>query len=413
MKNKLAALCIALAVSAFGQLKAQTSTDEVVTDSSAVESVKYQQMNRLGLLDDTRSELIRKCLNHLTESIADDDKEKVYNLKEYALTLEDSVYLPLMPRDMWLIDLYLNRFNDFLNDIVALDSAREAELAPKIIFRSNLYYVLHGKVSENLDAIKQAAHADANLAETDKDFINVFLKQLETTPNNHMDIMNYESAQFLEKHPDSQYNNYVKRNLTYKYVKDTDGFQLDYAIGGGVNFLSGGITDWFDMGKGSIQMGLRFGAKRWEISWQFVAMFENTPKKDITFSNGAVWGKGEEWNALSNQFCLGRQIPLNEKWTVIPRIGFSYIIFNAPYDHNNKNNSLNEQKLISFMPTIGAEISYDKFFFESNMPCFWGPALRLNFQPIKTEIEGKTVYGATTTLSFVVKFGICEEKRVY
>ena len=65
------------------------------------------------------------------------------------------------------------------------------------------------------------------------------------------------------------------------------------------------------------------------------------------------------------------------------------------------------------MPTIGAEISYDKFFFESNMPCFWGPALRLNFQPIKTEIEGKTVYGATTTLSFVVKFGICEEKRVY
>ena len=410
MKNILATLYIVLAAALFGQLRAQTISDEIITDSTSIDSVKYRQMSELGLLDDTRSDLIKKCLNHLAESIAEDDKEKVYNLKEYALTLEDSVYLPLTPREVWLIDIYLNRFDDFLNDLVALDSAREAELGPKIIFRTNLYYVVREKVSKNLADIKQVYHTDSHLTETDKDFIDVCLKQLETTPNNHMDIMNRESAQFLEKHPDSQYNNYVKQSITYKFVKDPDGYQLDYAIGGGVNFLSGGITDWFDMGKGSIQMEIRFGVKRWEFSWQFVGMFDNKPKKDITFSNGYVWKKGEKWNVLSNQFCLGRQIQLNEKWTVVPRIGLSYITFNTPYANNNKSN---DQKLTSFMPTIGAEISYDKFFFDGNMPCFWGPALRLTVQPIRTIIEEKAVSGAMTTLSLVVKFGLCEPKRVY
>lgn len=410
MKNKLAALCIVLAAALFGQLRAQTISDEIITDSTSIDSVKYRQMSELGLLDDTHSDLIKKCLNHLTESIAEDDKEKVYNLKEYALTLEDSVYLPLTPREVWLIDIYLNRFDDFLNDLVALDSAREAELGPKIIFHTNLYYVVHSKVSDNLNAIKQTAHADANLTETDKAFIDVFLKQFVTNPDNYVNIMNRESDQFLQNHPNSKYDYYVRQNLSYKFIKDPDGFQFDCALGGGVNFLSGGITDWFDMGKGSIQMEIRFGVKRWEFSWQFVGMFDNKPKKDITFSNGYVWKKGEKWNVLSNQFCLGRQIQLNEKWTVVPRIGLSYITFNTPYANNNKSN---DQKLTSFMPTIGAEISYDKFFFDGNMPCFWGPALRLTVQPIRTKIGEKSIFGAMTTLSLVVKFGLCEAKRVY
>lgn len=413
MKNKLAALCIVLAAALFGQLRAQTISDEIITDSTAIDSVKYRQMSELGLLDDTRSDLIKKCLNHLTESIAEDDKEKAYNLKEYALTLEDSVYLPLTPREVWLIDLYLNRFDDFLNDLVALDSAREAELGPKIIFRTNLYYVVHSKVSDNLNAIKQTAHADANLTETDKAFIDVFLKQFVTNPDNYVNIMNRESDQFLQNHPNSKYDYYVRQNLSYNYIKDPDGFQFDCALGGGVNFLSGEITDWFDMGKGSVQMGFRFGVKRWEISWQLVGMFGDAPKKNIKFSNGAVWKKGEIGTAISNIFCIGRLIPLNEKWTVVPRVGVNYTEFDAPHDHDNEDNPLNDQKLTSFMPTIGAEISCDKLLLDGGISGFLGPALRLNIQPIRTKIEGKTIYGATTTISLVLRIGFCEPKRVY
>lgn len=413
MKNKLAALCIVLAAALFGQLRAQTISDEIITDSTSIDSVKYRQMSELGLLDDTRSDLIKKCLNHLAESIAEDDKEKVYNLKEYALTLEDSVYLPLTPREVWLIDLYLNRFDDFLNDLVALDSAREAELGPKIIFRTNLYYVVHSKVSDNLNAIKQTAHADANLTETDKAFIDVFLKQFVTNPDNYVNIMNRESDQFLQNHPNSKYDYYVRQNLSYKYIKDPDGFQFDCALGGGVNFLSGEITDWFDMGKGSVQMGFRFGVKRWEISWQLVGMFGDAPKKNIKFSNGAVWKKGEIGTSISNIFCIGRLIPLNEKWTVVPRVGVNYTEFDAPHDHDNEDNPLNDQKLTSFMPTIGAEISCDKLLLDGGISGFLGPALRLNIQPIRTKIEGKTIYGATTTISLVLRIGFCEPKRVY
>ena len=412
MKNKLSALCIVLAATAFGQLMAQTATDEVVTDSSAVESVKYQQMNRLGLLDDTRSDLIKKCLNHLAESIADDDKEKVYNLKEYALTLEDSVYLPLPPRELWLIDLYLNRFDDFLNDVVALDSARDAELGPKIIFNSNLYYVVHGKVSDNLEAIKQTAHADASLTETDKDFIDVFLRQLETTPNNHIDIMNRESGQFLKNHPDSRYDYYVKQNLTYKFVKDPDGFQFEVAVGAGMSVLASGITDWFNTVPATFDCDITYAINRYEVSFHFVV----SPcelKQSFRFDDGEVWMPKFDGNIGNYQLFVGRYFPLKHNFMFIPRVGLGLTEILPICDRDNKDNSLKDERLRSILPALGAEIRYEKMFFDGNMPCFWGPALRLTVQPIRTKIEGEAVSGAMTTLSLVVKFGFCDAKRVY
>ena len=412
MKTKIATLCIALAVSAFGQLKAQTAADEFTIDSSAVESVKYQQMSRLGLLDDTRSDLIKKCLNHLAESIADDDKEKVYNLKEYALTLEDSVYLPLMPREVWCIDLYLNRFDDFLNDLVALDSAREAELGPKIIFNSNLYYVVREKLTKNLDDLKQAYHADSHLTETDKDFIDVFVKQLETTPNNHVDVMNRESARFLEKHPDSQYNYYVKQSLTYKFVKDPDGSYFDVAMGPGISVLSGRLADWFSTGPATFDWDMSFGDNRYDFSFQFtVSPCES--KKTFLIDDDVQWETGGEGNIVNFQFLFGRHFPISQKFLFIPHIGCAYTEIEPIYKRDDKEDPLNDKKLRSFMPTIGAEMRYEKLFFDGNMPCFWGPALRLTVQPIKTTIGEKSVFGAVTTLSLVVKFGLCEAKRVY
>ncbi len=412
MKNKLAALCIVLAAALFGQLRAQTISDEIITDSTSIDSVKYRQMSELGLLDDTRSDLIKKCLNHLAESIAEDDKEKVYNLKEYALTLEDSVYLPLTPREVWLIDIYLNRFDDFLNDLVALDSAREAELGPKIIFRTNLYYVIREKVSKNLADIKQVYHADSHLTETDKDFIDVCLKQLETTPSNHMDIMNRESAQFLEKHPDSQYNNYVKQSLTYKFVKDPDGSYFDVAMGPGISVLSGRLADWFSTGPATFDWDMSFGDNRYDFSFQFTVS-PCQSKKSFLFDNDVQWETGGDGNIINIQFLFGRHFPISQKFLFTPHIGCAYTEIEPIYKRDDKENPLNDKKLRSFMPTLGAEIRYEKLFFDGNMPCFWGPALRLTVQPIRTKIGEKSIFGAMTTLSLVVKFGLCEPKRVY
>lgn len=412
MKNKIAILCLMLAAM-FGQLKAQTTAEDIIIDSTAVDRIKLQQMNRLGLLDDTRSDLIKKCLSHLVESIADDDKDLVYNLKEYALTLEDSVYLPLTPRELWLIDLYLNRFDDFLNDVVTLGSAREAEPVIKTVFVTDIYYVVLKKVVKNLDAIKQTAHADSRLTETDKDFIDVFLKQFEPNIGNYIKTMNRESNMFLEKHPDSKYDYYVKRNLTYQFTKDFEGMFLDVSMGAGLCLLSGGITDWFETSKGAFQCDISVGYRRWELSWQFVGLFGNIPKKDISFSDEAVWKKGESSNAATSQFCIGRLFPLNEKWVFIPRVGLGYTAFYSPYDHDNKDNPLNDQQLTSIMPTIGAEIRYEKFFLDNYQGCFWSPILRFSVQPIRTEIEETVTYGAITTLSAVFKIGLCDTKRVY
>lgn len=401
MKTQIAACCIVLMMTVFGELKAQT----IVTNCI--------DMEQSVLLDDTRIDLIKKCLNHLAESIVDGDKEKVYNLKEYALTLEDSTYLPLLPRELWLIDLYLYSFDDFLNDVVALDSAREASISDKIIFRSDLYRIVLQKVIENLDNIKQTAHNEPRLTETDKDFIDVFAKQMETEPSNRINIMNKESNNFLKNHPNSEYDYFVKRNLTYKFEKDFDGMSLDVSIGPGLCILSGEITDWFERCKGAFQCDIALGVLRYELSWNFVGMFDNTAKQDITFPNGSVWEEGKSWSALTHQFCIGRYFPLNHNLVFIPRVGVGYSEFLAPYDHDDKENPLNNQKLKSVMPCFGAEIKYEKVFQDNAQTAYFGPVLRLSVQPIRTEIEGNVTYGAITTLSAVFKIGMCGSKRVY
>ena len=413
MKPKPILWCV-IFMTIFNGVIAQTGTQDICEDSIItipVESVT-NDLERLGLLNDTRSDLIKKCLNHLAESIADDDKEMVYNLKEYALTLEDSVYLPLAPRELWCIDLYLNRFDNFLNDVVALDSAREAELAPKILFRTNLYYVVHNKVSDNLAAIKQAAHADANLTETAKAFIDVFLKQFDANPNNYVNIMNRESGQFLKNHPNSRYDYYVKQNLSYKFVKDPDGFQFEVGEGAGMSVLSGRLADWFSTGPATFDGDMSFGFKRYEFSFQFtVSPCES--KKSFSFDDDVQWKTGGGGNIANIQFLFGRYFPINQKFVFVPHVGFAYTEIRPIYKRDDKENPVNDKKLRSFMPTIGAELRYEKLFFDSNMPCFWGPALRLTVQPIRTKIEGKAVSRALTTLSLIVKFGLCEAKRVY
>ena len=415
MKTKIAVCCLALMVAVFGQLKAQTIADEIATDSTATDRIRVMKMGQLGLLDDTRSDLIKKCLSHLAESIADDDKEKTYNLKEYALTLEDSVYLPLMPRELWLIDLYLNRFDDFLNDVVALDSAREAELGPKIIFNTNLYYVVHTKVTKNLAEIKQAYHNDSRLTDVDKDFIDVFVKQLETSSENRVNLiktMNCESGQFLQNHSNSRYDYYVKHNLTYNFMKDPDGLQFDVAMGAGMSFLAGGIADWFSTAPATFDCDISCGDNRYEFSFQFTVSPCET-KQSFSFNDDARWETGGDGNMANIQLLFGRYFPLKHNFAFITRAGLGYTQIIPIYDRENKENPLNDKVLRSFMPMLGAEIRYEKFFLDSDASCFWGPALRLTVQPVRAKIEEKAIYGAMTTLSLVVKFGFCEAKRVY
>ena len=157
---------------------------------------------------------------------------------------------------------------------------------------------------------------------------------------------------------------------------------------------------------------MSFGDNRYDFSFQFtVSPCES--KKTFLIDDDVQWETGGEGNIVNFQFLFGRHFPISQKFLFIPHIGCAYTEIEPIYKRDDKEDPLNDKKLRSFMPTIGAEMRYEKLFFDGNMPCFWGPALRLTVQPIKTTIGEKSVFGAVTTLSLVVKFGLCEAKRVY
>ena len=402
MKLRIAGCCVVVLLLFASSLVAHTFT-----------SYKSQIIDNTVLLSDSRGQLITKCLNNLVESIADDEKDRVYTLKEHALSLEDSVYLPILPEELQLIDLYLNRFDDFLNDAVAMDSAREAANRQKYIFKSYLYSTIKQKVIDNLDDIKANAQNGSRLNQMDKDFIELYVNKLAPKSRKLINSINKESDRFLKNNPDSRYDYFVRRNIAFKLGRNYEGMFVDVSVGPGLCVLSGGLADWFDNLKGAMQADVSVGVSRYELSFQFVGVVNNTAKQDITFSNGSVMEKGEKWNDETYQFCIGRTSRLRKNWFFIPRIGVGYTKLSVPNDHENEENPLNGQKLKSVMPCIGAEIKYEKVFQDGWETIYFGPVLRLSVQPIRTKIEGHATYGAMTSLSLVFKFGLCEPKRIY
>ena len=278
-------------------------------------------MKRLGLLDDSKAELIIKCRRHIADAVINGDRQKVVELYEYALTLEDDRYVPLMPNEKWILSVYVYDFKNFTQDAVAFDSVADSKLVGKSMFNDNMYSVIYRNVAQNPD-LNAAIESSSDLNQMEKDFVRLYLTKVNTQPVDQKEI-NKKCNVFLKQHPDSPFEYFIRNYIRYVYVKDFERFQLDMGLGLGTAVLAGGITDWFQSGRFGIDLDIAIGLKNYEFQIRVCAMNIRS-RKDVDFDD-VVWEKGKG-DIGQIQFNIGRYMPLTDKWVAIPRVGVGFTV---------------------------------------------------------------------------------------
>ena len=366
-------------------------------------------MKRLGLLDDTKAELIIKCRRHIADAVINSDRQKVAELYEYAQTLEDDKYVPLMPREKWMLCVYLYNFKEFTEETVAFDSVADSDLAGKSMFNDNMYSIIYNNVAQNTE-LEAIIESSSELSQMDKDYLRLYLSQVSTRPVDQKQI-NKKCDVFLNQYPDSPYEYFLRRYVRYVYVKDFEKFQLDLGMGTGSGVLAGGISDWFESGGFGGTMDISFGIKKYEFQIQ-LNVLNTKSKKDIDFGD-VTWEKGK--GTIGNlQLNVGRYMPLTHNWVLIPRAGVGLVFVDPVYKKENKNEKhpLEGKELSSIpLPTIGAEIRYERIFSGGYDIGYIGPVLRYSMQPILIKINGEKTLGVLNTITAVFKIGAGFPKR--
>ncbi|MBP5667803.1 MAG: hypothetical protein J6X32_06615 [Salinivirgaceae bacterium] len=366
-------------------------------------------MKRLGLLDDSKAELIIKCRRHIADAVINGDRQKVAELYEYALTLEDDRYVPLMPNEKWILSVYVYDFKNFTQDAVAFDSVADSKLVGKSMFNDNMYSVIYRNVAQNPD-LNAAIESSSDLNQMEKDFVRLYLTKVNTQPVDQKEI-NKKCDVFLKQHPDSPFEYFIRNYIRYVYVKDFEKFQLDMGLGMGTAVLAGGITDWFQSGRWGFDSDIAIGLKNYEFQIRVSAMIIRS-RKDVDFDD-VVWEKGKG-DIGQIQFNIGRYMPLTDKWVAIPRVGVGFTVIEPFYNKDDKDGKdpLKGKHLISMpLPTLGAEIRYEKIFSGGYDIGYICPVLRYSLQPVLVKINGEKTFGVMNSITAVFKFGAGFPKR--
>ena len=96
------------------------------------------------------------------------------------------------------------------------------------------------------------------------------------------------------------------------------------------------------------------------------------------------------------------------------RAGVGLVFVDPVYKKENKNEKhpLEGKELSSIpLPTIGAEIRYERIFSGGYDIGYIGPVLRYSMQPILIKINGEKTFGVLNTITAVFKIGAGFPKR--
>ncbi len=373
-------------------------------------------MARLGLLNDTKWELIGKCRQHIAEAFISHDKQKIAELCEYAQTLEDEKYLPLMPHEKWMIDLYLLDLDKFIKETTAFDSTSESELLNKEVYDDNLDEIIFQNLPSSSD-LYSLFEGYNTLEQADRDYIELYLLNLKKRNWPDQKRINSKCDDFFSKYPDSRYDYFLRHYVRYVFGLDYDSFHLDFAMGGGAAIFGGEIADWFSNGGlFSFDISIEFKKNMIEVSSRLSAA---NPKQDIHFKNG-VWKAGTSGNLYQFQTNYGRFIPLKPKCAVVPIVGLGVgMFYPAVNSDTHTNEDIKDNRLFNkWLPTpiLGVQLysssnlwpSYSSSFNSLNL------ALRYTFQPVRVNIEGRKINGTIHSLSAAISIGTHRmAKRVY
>ncbi len=202
----------------------------------------------------------------------------------------------------------------------------------------------------------------------ERDFLKLNLKSMLRAFFNSPEItdsLNVLSNEFLQKYPQSEYIDFVKKNIRQEYERADWSWGVNLYTGYG--FINKGLKKDFT---NNIPLGLSFdvGFKNLQLYLRLQAGFAFT-QHDITYDYG-VWKKGAQVRAYMAETTLGYKVFENKTLSLSPFVGFSGMEI-SPTDHDLEKTPELKQATLRFTGNYAAglnaniklSVSLDRMYF--------------------------------------------------
>lgn len=306
---------------------------------------------------ESKIDIISKGRRLLTDKFLEGDLAKVKEVKDYLLNeVEDDYYTALYPAEHWMIRYWTEEYDQLVSSIVALDEDKLARYNRRISPpRDMLYVKLIERSWDNLETLEDKI-VNSDLATQEKDFLLLHLNYMvsgEPLMKLEQEEVNKMADLYIQTHPGSPYENYIRNNIRYHFVPSDWAVGMDIFSGYGI--LTGELSEQYS---NPVFLGIGF-----DVEYQKLTMFLRgyvgigTLKKDRDFSMG-IWEKGASANISKLELSLGYTLAESEKIKLSPFLGIGLAEITAPQPDIDKNPGLDEAEVKMFPAyTLGLNLN--------------------------------------------------------
>lgn len=302
-----------------------------------------------------KSESITKARCLMVEKIKQKDFEKVKEIKNYLLEIEDENYIALQPDELCQILLLTKEYDELVSRLHVSG------------FRSSLenskydYYNAHlcSKIYPNLDNLGKQLYEtiaverlrikcgmdNANLSPEDKDFLAIlmewlvtcsdysYLQDVEPLPKSQFEL-NEMATRFLTDYPCSIYNGFVRYDIRKQYGKDENGYGLGIDVCSG---LSTGVLSNPVFGFG---LSIDFLYKKFDFILGADFMISKTAVDQVYSFEGnsdLVYPKGSWCDWFLPYVNVSYNVLDSKRISISPFIGIGCLYEEYPYNEDKQN----------------------------------------------------------------------------
>ncbi len=296
-------------------------------------------------IQQSKTEKISKGRAYLLEKFLDRDYDKVREIKDYLLTLEDDNYVALEPLELWVVELWTKEYDALVSSLRQVDSAFNARYTR---YRSrqqeNIFPPLDDLPPKLSLRTREDEHLlrfglqEANLPPEDDAFLSMFMDWLfvekhylvmDTQNDANQTKLNVAATKFLTDYPNSDYEWFVRHLMRKQYS------EKDWGFGVGVDFCSALTTG--TLANRGLGVGISFDVlyKRFDLTVGFGAMTLKTREDQVygfQGNDGLVYPKGSNCNWTSPYVNLAYYLFDGKRIAVGPMVGVGWFFEDYPYN---------------------------------------------------------------------------------
>lgn len=395
-------------------------------------------MERLGLLSNTKTELIQKCRSRIFDAISEGDRDRAIELMLFAkTTFEDNNYQVFYPDEFLDLAIWLRKYNLATSEIALLDSTSAAQFSNhNNMLYGDLSFTLRNLIKKDKEFFEKDICADPSLTSCERDFLLLYLKKnitqfgrakIKSTPSavterdsmlistNDFEIWNQEtlnsaSNNFLERYPASQFDLFVKNHMRHEYK--TDALMYGVGMDVGASLIGGDLADVltgsFDIGI-SCHLYYKGAVAGARIDFSF-----NKPKEDLS-GFATTFGKDVKLDGHMPSFYLGYRFAYR-KMMLMPTVGYGKfsLNINSPIDtHTTKESCPKTDWGPVFSIEIGSNTDirypYDSYATRS----IDALGVRYSYHPVTLKTKDCNYNGVVHNVTLMYRITWGKLKRVY